>query len=437
MSFRFQKRVKLEKGLGINISKSGITPSYRNKRGSLSSKGYSLRTGIPGLSYRKTFKKVKGSGCLVLLIVIFLFVVNIAFSQEQILVTESTIILDVDQTKELYFSFAEGDEIVLNLEMVKGKHIKEVEVIQMPSNSLFTEFKTNGIKNKRVTVRNKGIYKFRFYSSSLTRRVCKVKIYRIPKYENTKLFNTNWKWETKRDTVYTTYQEDSLVGYKTIKYKETIKELIDTKFEEIMLLNKSQRVHSYWNSNSSRTYLRVNLPSINSSFLREERLIAWSYWIGVGQEGADVYKENIKIVSNLTSEVANLYYNTPLAGIAVGAITDLMIPEIGQDIQYYFINDFENVTKFLNQQSFFQFDQGKGVAAFGRNDSIKQGTFYIGLYNDNRRLGLDVDVKVLAIKEVKLFKNVTYNREKEQPQYITLQKIRTHINETQIRVPIE
>ncbi len=64
MGFKYNKRVKLGKGFGLNISKSGITPSYRTKRGSLSSKGYSIRTGIPGLTYRKSFKKAKGSGCI-------------------------------------------------------------------------------------------------------------------------------------------------------------------------------------------------------------------------------------------------------------------------------------------------------------------------------------------------------------------------------------
>ncbi|RZN83379.1 MAG: hypothetical protein EVB11_05345 [Winogradskyella sp.] len=74
MGFRFQKHVKIGKRFGINISKSGITPSYRSKRGSLSSKGYSIRTGIPGLNYRKTFKKSKGSGCLIM--VLFLLITS-------------------------------------------------------------------------------------------------------------------------------------------------------------------------------------------------------------------------------------------------------------------------------------------------------------------------------------------------------------------------
>ncbi|WP_410548875.1 DUF4236 domain-containing protein [Allomuricauda sp. M10] len=68
MSFRFNKRVNLGKGFGVHISKSGITPGVRGKRGSLSSKGYSIRTGIPGLTYRKTFSKSKNSGCLVVLL---------------------------------------------------------------------------------------------------------------------------------------------------------------------------------------------------------------------------------------------------------------------------------------------------------------------------------------------------------------------------------
>ncbi|WP_425279965.1 DUF4236 domain-containing protein [Flavobacterium limi] len=59
MGFRFQKRIKLGGGLGLNISKSGISPSLRTKMGTFSKYGYSAKTGIPGLKYQN-------SGCLVL-----------------------------------------------------------------------------------------------------------------------------------------------------------------------------------------------------------------------------------------------------------------------------------------------------------------------------------------------------------------------------------
>ena len=73
MGFKFYRRIKLGKGLGLNASKSGIRASYRNKRGSINSKGYSIRTGIPGLSYGKSFGKRKSGGGMKVLFSAFLF----------------------------------------------------------------------------------------------------------------------------------------------------------------------------------------------------------------------------------------------------------------------------------------------------------------------------------------------------------------------------
>ena len=61
MGFRFSKRINLGKGFGLNLSKSGVSPSVRTKLGSFSTKGYSLKTGVPGLSYRKAGNS---KGCL-------------------------------------------------------------------------------------------------------------------------------------------------------------------------------------------------------------------------------------------------------------------------------------------------------------------------------------------------------------------------------------
>ena len=70
MGFRYRKRIKLGKGVGLNISKSGITPSIRTKRGTISSRGYTIKTGVKGVSYRKTFTKSKPMGCLGILFLI-------------------------------------------------------------------------------------------------------------------------------------------------------------------------------------------------------------------------------------------------------------------------------------------------------------------------------------------------------------------------------
>ena len=79
MGFNYNKRIKLGKGFGLHISKSGITPSYRTKRGSLSSKGYSIKTGIPGVIFKRNCKKPKGNGCLILLILSSVLLLTTAF----------------------------------------------------------------------------------------------------------------------------------------------------------------------------------------------------------------------------------------------------------------------------------------------------------------------------------------------------------------------
>ena len=79
MGFRFHKRVSLGGGLGLNISKSGVSPSYRTRYGSISSKGFSFRTGIAGLTYRSGFggrsRKGNAGDAILLLFVAFWLVI--------------------------------------------------------------------------------------------------------------------------------------------------------------------------------------------------------------------------------------------------------------------------------------------------------------------------------------------------------------------------
>jgi len=70
MGFRFFKRINLGKGIGINISNFGISSSFRNKRGSISIKGFSIKTGIPGVSYRS-------KGCSMVIISITIIGISI------------------------------------------------------------------------------------------------------------------------------------------------------------------------------------------------------------------------------------------------------------------------------------------------------------------------------------------------------------------------
>ncbi|WP_266202755.1 hypothetical protein [Pontibacter kalidii] len=69
MGFRYNKRLGGSRGWGLNVSGSGITPSYRSKYGSVGPRGFSIRTGIPGLSFRQGFGKSKGNGAVIALVI--------------------------------------------------------------------------------------------------------------------------------------------------------------------------------------------------------------------------------------------------------------------------------------------------------------------------------------------------------------------------------
>jgi hypothetical protein len=71
MGLRYQKRVNLGKGMGLQVSKSGLSASYRNRLGSIGSSGFSIRTGIPGLSIRQSWGKKSGPVVFLLAVMIY------------------------------------------------------------------------------------------------------------------------------------------------------------------------------------------------------------------------------------------------------------------------------------------------------------------------------------------------------------------------------
>jgi uncharacterized protein YegL len=68
LGFRYCRRINLGRGLGLNVSKSGLSTSYRTKFGSIGSRGFSVRTGIPGLSYRGGGKSAGAAAAFVALV---------------------------------------------------------------------------------------------------------------------------------------------------------------------------------------------------------------------------------------------------------------------------------------------------------------------------------------------------------------------------------
>jgi hypothetical protein len=341
-----------------------------------------------------------------------------AFGQEPIDVTDQTIRIGGLKEEVIYFGFAEGDKIIFNFKEADNKELKKIEIVEYPSNSKFSDYKTKIIENKTITVTKQGIYIFRFENSAISGRICKIKIQRIPGSEATKNFNSTVTWETRQETTYNTYTKDVIVGYDTTYVQKSKKELVKTELSEDMIVDKNERVNSI-NNLDYKNYktIPVTLPQNEISTYKTKKIISWAYWIGVGKESSEAWAKNVKTVSNVASGALTIFGGGPLAGIAVGAVTNLAMPTTGEDVAYWFIPDYQNEQLFLVNQSFSQFDKGKGVAAFGKNSNRTQGVFYIGLLNDNQFQGIDANVKISVIWETNYYEDKQYTEMNVTPRY--------------------
>lgn len=354
-------------------------------------------------------------------------------SQKTVDVADLTLKIKGKETIELYYGFANGDQIIFNFEEASGKSIKEIEILELPSNSKFMDYKTSKIKNKIIKVNQNSVYRFSIRNSSLRGRVCKIKIERIAATDATVNFNTDWVWKSYNDTVLNPYTQDSIIGYDTLNFKETVQELDSTIQSEVLLFDKQQRVHSSSNANSEKAWLSFKLPMNETTALRTTEVVSWAYWVGVGDEAQKAWKRNVKIVGGIAKGVTKIF--SPLGALAVGVVSELMVPRLGEDVSYE-ITNLPNKELFKADLPHLRYDHGKGVAGYRTfNDKDKrQGTYFVCLQNDNKLMGIDVTVKVIAILETKTFKSKQFNRSKITPRTVTLHKQKMDVIKSRERV---
>ena len=77
-----------------------------------------------------------------------LIVSNACLSQQVIDVTEQTIKVGAMKTEEMYFGFAEGDQVIFNFTEADKKELKEIEITEWPNTSKFSDYKTWKVENR-------------------------------------------------------------------------------------------------------------------------------------------------------------------------------------------------------------------------------------------------------------------------------------------------
>jgi hypothetical protein len=293
-------------------------------------------------------------------------------AQEPVEVTDQTLKISALKDAVLYYGFAEGDKILFNFQEADKKELKEMEIVEYPNNSKFSDFKTNKVENKTFTVTRKSIYVFRFKNGAITGRICKIKISRIPASEATRNFNTEVSWRTVNDTTFTTEDERYLIKSDTVVSN---------------LTDQMTKVHSQGYGN--RTTTNFELP---------KNTVAWSYYIDVNQAGQQALK---KATEDLTKNAGSLVSKIPGANGVMGQIAlggaDYLTQVKGKESIEYYIVDGSNASLFNAGQQFNYIKTSKVSMDFSRMTSPVEGQVYFCLINQNMFLSIDVNIKLTAI----------------------------------------
>ena len=174
----------------------------------------------------------------------------------------------------------------------------------------------------------------------------------------------------------------------------------------VKLLEETRKVHSVTSLYDNEDCVSFRLP---------EHTIAWSYYIGVDQQGSQAYESAVAEMASLTSKMVKVPFNiTPLAGLMAYGVQAIVALQSGEDIDFAVVDNL-NAAQFREDLQFKSLVEGRminGTRAF--NDPLI-GEWNICLENDNFIDGVSVLVIVEALvrpytveyKKEKIIDNIT------------------------------
>ena len=304
-------------------------------------------------------------------------IVNVLFSvimhaQQPVDVAENVVKIGIKGEEVIFFGFAAGDQLIFSFEEASGKEMKEIEIIEMPSNSRFMDVKTAKIENKTISVPRKAIYKFRFANSALLPRTCKYKIQRIPASAATQNFNTTVYYDEYNDTSYVTEVESYISKADTII----------NNFQE-----RSIKVNPTSAPGSSKAFFNFTIP---------ENAVTWSYYVTAEKAAQQVYQDAGKAIAASSPQTISKFPNySPLAAVALDKPSHLAKLDTGIHINYWIVEN-DNAELFMNGEQFRFLKKGRAINDFYRMEPGDR-TFHFCFHNDYKDTPVTVTVKLTAI----------------------------------------
>jgi len=315
-----------------------------------------------------------------LTIIIFTFTVlstQLIGQTKSVVVAENTVKIAPETEQSFYYGFAKGDEISFDLEMGNDERLNLLEIIELPSSQRFTEYNSKRIHNKKIIANQTGIYKFRLINSSPVSQICKLKIKRVAASKALTDFNSSVYWRTIQDTTYTPVEE---------KYIEKS----DTLVEDIYSGNPQLSARFAITGNNNSQVIEFTLP---------ENTIRWSFYIGTGMQGKEVFENaRTKFTLNAASIVSKIPEYGPMAALALTGVSYFSNIQGEDNVKYWFLTDNISVKQFIDHKGFTFYKKGDVITEAAQMRSPLKGRIHLAVLNDNSFEPIQLTIKVTAIE---------------------------------------
>jgi hypothetical protein len=250
------------------------------------------------------------------------------------------------------------------------------------------------IEGAEVPVERDGAYMVRIQHARGGKRHVQLRLHRVPRSAATEFFDTAAEEVVMRDSVFVQEQVEVVVGMDTVLEQTTRRINSHTEYREDKLIDRSERLTA-----GQVQAVRFALPRDAETRARDEKVVGWAYWIGVGEESNLAWEQNKALINKSIKTVAGVAMS-PLGALVAGLTTDLMLPPkgIGEDVIYKLAQHDP-----YSDKGYHAVDEGAGVAGYRKisDPKFQQGDFGFFIQNDNLITPIDVEIRVSAYIEVK------------------------------------
>lgn len=304
-----------------------------------------------------------------------------AVAQNSIPVADQTFKMDGDHV--FTYALAQGDDVLLRMEVLVGKQVRHVEFAQHNGPVLFTTYALDTALEKSIRIPQTGVYQLIVRERGMGKKVCRFTVHRVPAGPLTERMDTRVPWDIQQ---YPQYREQ----------------------RRMILTGKKPGISSLGGQvNVSASKMGLKSPVGTYQFTLPPHTVNWAYRISVGQALAEARKKDAdQLTGALNSGAAKLLAVTPptaLAAFALGMAIDLTVPKVGESVEYALMSG-ENLEKFKKREPYQAYIwQGSVSTDVQRRFAPLEGTYYFAFRTSNWIDDITVNIDIEAVTETPIY----------------------------------